>query len=236
MSRQPMTPIDLDHQRAQRLGFPEVIYGASKPLAVLTAILREDAAVQGNALITRLQPDKGTVLLERFPNAFFDAPSGIFALHMPVTESTQPQVGIIAAGTSDLFVVDECFYTLSYLGVSAERIIDVGVAGLHRLTSRLERLRRFRLLIVIAGFEGALPTVIGGLLPQPIIGVPTSVGYGVGADGTAALHAMLMSCANGITVVNIDNGYGAAMAAYRMLRGSTATSEATAPATSKASG
>jgi len=129
-----------------------------------------------------------------------------------------PEVGIIAAGTSDLFVVNESFYTLAYLGVSSERIMDVGVAGLHRLTSRLDALRRFRVLIVVAGFEGALPTVVGGLLPQPIIGVPTSVGYGVGTNGTAALHTMLMSCANGIVVVNIDNGYGAAMAAYRMLR------------------
>jgi NCAIR mutase (PurE)-related protein len=214
-----VNPVNLDHGRGARLGFPEVIYGPSKPTGVLTDILHECVAAQGNALITKLQPDKGAALSAAFPGAFFDEVSGIFALHMEVPESPEPEVGIIAAGTSDLFIVNECFYTLAYLGVSAERVVDVGVAGVHRLTGRLDRLRRFRVLIAVAGFEGALPTVVGGLLPQPIIGVPTSVGYGVGANGTAALQTMLMSCANGIVVVNIDNGYGAAMAAYRLLRG-----------------
>jgi NCAIR mutase (PurE)-related protein len=213
-----MNPVNLDHDRGARLGFPEVVYGPSKPTEVLIDILHEYEATQGNALVTRLKPDKGAVLVGEFPGAFFDATSGVFALRMEVPRSSAPEVGIIAAGTSDLFVVNEAFYTLAYLGVSAERVMDVGIAGVHRLLGRIEQLRRFRVLIVVAGFEGALPTLVGGLLPQPVIGVPTSVGYGVGAGGTAALHTMLMSCANGVVVVNIDNGYGAAMAAYRLLR------------------
>jgi NCAIR mutase (PurE)-related protein len=212
-----MNPVNLDHDRGARLGFPEVIYGPSKPTGVLIDILHEYEATQGNALVTKLPTDKGALLIREFPGAFFDEASGVFALRMAVPDVSEPEVGIIAAGTSDLFVVNEAFYTLAYLGVSAERVMDVGVAGVHRLTSRMDRLRRFRILIVVAGFEGALPTVVGGLLPQPLIGVPTSVGYGVGAGGTAALHTMLTSCANGIVVVNIDNGYGAAMAAYRVL-------------------
>jgi NCAIR mutase (PurE)-related protein len=213
-----MNAVDLDHERGARLGFPEVIYGPSKPTSVLIDTLQEAEVAQGNALVTKLPADKGAVLRGKFPGAFFDEVSGVFALRMEVPESAEPEVGIIAAGTSDLFVVNESYYTLAYLGVSAERVMDVGIAGVHRLMSRLERLRQFRALIVVAGFEGALPTLVGGLLPQPIIGVPTSVGYGVGADGTAALQTMLMSCANGVVVVNIDNGYGAAMAAYRLLR------------------
>jgi NCAIR mutase (PurE)-related protein len=213
-----MNPVNLDHERAGRLGFPEVIYGPSKPARVLIDILHEYEATQGNALVTKLDPQRGEALLREFPGAFFDGVSGVFALRMALPESPDPDVGIIAAGTSDLFVVNESYFTLAYLGVPAERIMDVGVAGVHRLTSRLERLRRFRALIVVAGFEGALPTLVGGLLPQPIIGVPTSVGYGVGANGVAALHTMLSSCANGVVVVNIDNGYGAAMAAFRLMR------------------
>ncbi len=218
----PMNAANLDHDRHQRLGFPEVIYGPSKPTPVLRDILQACRDADGNALVTKLQPDKAAVLRKTFPDAFFDEVSGIFALHLRPPDPAEPLVGIVSAGTSDLFVVNEAFYTLAYLGISAERIMDVGVAGIHRLMSRLDQLRRFRVLIVVAGFEGALPTVIGGLLPQPIIGVPTSVGYGVGAGGTAALQSMLMSCANGIVVVNIDNGYGAAMAAVRQLRAAAA--------------
>ena len=126
-------------------------------------------------------------------------------------------VAILSGGTSDEYVVNEIFYTLSFLGCSAERIMDIGVSGLHRLLSRIEYLSKFKVLVVVAGFEGALPTVVGGLMPQPIIAVPTSVGYGVSENGQAALSTMLASCANGISVVNIDNGYGAAMAAIRII-------------------
>jgi NCAIR mutase (PurE)-related protein len=127
------------------------------------------------------------------------------------------KVGIISAGSSDIGVANEAYFTLLYMGVNSKVIHDVGVAGVHRLLDRIEELKTFDILIVVAGFEGALPTIVGGLLPQPIIAVPTSVGYGVAKNGETALHAMLISCANGISVTNIDNGYGAAMCAFRIL-------------------
>lgn len=126
-------------------------------------------------------------------------------------------MAILSGGTSDEFIVNEVYYTLQYLGVGATRFQDIGIAGLHRLLKIKEELSSFRVLIVVAGFEGALPTVVGGLSPLPIIAVPASIGYGVAKDGITALHSMLSSCANGIVVVNIDNGYGAALAAFRIL-------------------
>jgi NCAIR mutase (PurE)-related protein len=210
--------LDLDFDREDRLGFPEVVYGAGKSLETLEEILRQHAAVEKNALITRLQPDKAASLLKTFDGSFYDKVSGAFLLHPQDNSGQDETVGIMAAGTSDGYVVNEAYYTLNYMGVAAARINDIGVAGIHRLMTRLDDLKKFRVLIVAAGFEGALPSVVGGLLPQPIIAVPTSVGYGVAADGVTALHAMLASCANGITVTNIDNGYGAAVAALRILR------------------
>jgi NCAIR mutase (PurE)-related protein len=127
-------------------------------------------------------------------------------------------VAILGAGSSDLAVASEAHLALACHGVASDLILDVGVAGLHRLLTRLDELARYRVLIVCAGMEGALPTVVAGLLPQPVIGVPVSVGYGVSKGGRAALQGMLASCAPGLTVVNIDNGYGAAMAALRILQ------------------
>lgn len=213
-----MDNLNLDFDREGRLGFPEVVYGASKSLETLEEILREHARVEKNALVTRLQAGKAPPLLQAFPGSFYDPVSGAFLLHPRDLSDQVESVAILSAGTSDEFVVNEAYFTLNYLGVAAARINDIGVAGIHRLMTRLEDLRRFRVLIVAAGFEGALPSVVGGLLPQPIVGVPTSVGYGVADDGRTALHAMLASCANGITVTNIDNGYGAAIAAFRILR------------------
>ncbi len=213
-----MNNLDLDFDREDRLGFPEVVYGAAKSLETLEEILRQHVEVEKNALITRLQPDKAASLLKTFDGSFYDNVSGAFLLHPQDNSGQDETVGILAAGTSDGYVVNEAYYTLNYMGVAAARINDIGVAGIHRLMTRLDNLKKFRVLIVAAGFEGALPSVVGGLLPQPIIAVPTSVGYGVAANGVTALHAMLASCANGITVTNIDNGYGAAVAALRILR------------------
>ncbi|MEZ5277660.1 MAG: nickel pincer cofactor biosynthesis protein LarB [Opitutaceae bacterium] len=213
-----MENLNLDFDRESRLGFPEVVYGASKSLETLEVILRQHAEVEKNAFVTRLQPEKASALMESFSGSTYDPVSGAFLLHQHDLSSRKKSVGIISAGTSDEFVVNEAYYTLNYLGVAAARINDIGVAGIHRLMTRLKELRTFRVLIVAAGFEGALPSVIGGLLAQPIIAVPTSIGYGVASDGRTALHAMLASCANGITVTNIDNGYGAAIAAFRILR------------------
>ena len=213
-----MDNLNLDFDRESRLGFPEVVYGASKSLETLEVILRQHAEVEKNALVTRLQEEKATALLQIFPGSTYDPISGAFLLHAHDLSGQARTVGIISAGTSDEYAVNEAYHTLNYLGVAAARINDIGVAGIHRLMTRLEELRTFRVLIVAAGFEGALPSVIGGLLSQPIIAVPTSVGYGVASDGRTALHAMLASCANGITVTNIDNGYGAAIAAFRILQ------------------
>ncbi|MDQ8202685.1 nickel pincer cofactor biosynthesis protein LarB [Pelagicoccus sp. SDUM812003] len=210
---------NLDFDRTRRLGFPEVIYGASKPVDALAGILDAYRQRQLPALVTKMQPEKAKVLKRHFPDSLYDEASGAFLLDASQAKpSGEPQIGILSAGTSDVPIVNEAYYTLSFLNVASERINDIGIAGIHRLLDRVESLKRFRALIVVAGFEGALPTAVGGLLPQPIIAVPASVGYGVAAGGHVALNTMLASCANGITVVNIDNGYGAAMAAYRILR------------------
>ncbi|MDH5399260.1 MAG: nickel pincer cofactor biosynthesis protein LarB [Cyclobacteriaceae bacterium] len=213
-----MNHINLDFEREGRTGFPEVVYGKSKDIDSLLEILKQHQDKGLNALITKLQSEKARKLLEEYPDAFYDPISGAFML-TPVEEGLEKgDIGVVSAGTSDLFVVNEIFYTLAYLNIQAVRIGDVGVAGVHRLMDRLEDLKKFKVLIVVAGFEGALPTVMAGLLPQPVIAVPVSVGYGVAEGGHTALHSMLGSCSNGITVVNIDNGYGAAMAAFRILR------------------
>ncbi len=208
----------IDEDRKRRLGFEEVIFGASKSVALLSDLLKDYVEKDKNVLITKLQAEKAKHLLEDFNTAFYDAESEIFMLsHHEISDDSPTRIGIVSAGSSDIGVANETYYTLEYMGVKSEVIHDVGVAGLHRLLDHLEHLKTFDILIVVAGFEGALPTVVGGLLPQPIIAVPTSVGYGTAKAGATALHAMLTSCANGITVVNIDNGYGAAMSAFRML-------------------
>lgn len=214
---------EIDFDREPRLGFPEVIFGASKPLEVLKKILQAYQDKGCNALATKVQKDKGEALKSLFPESHFDDISGSFLLRESRTDpSLKGKAAILSAGTSDAFVVNEAYYTLNYLGCHTERFNDIGIAGIHRLLNKLDTLRQFDVLIVVAGFEGALPTAVGGLLPQPIIAVPTSIGYGVSAGGHAALNTMLSSCANGISVVNIDNGYGAAMAAYRILKTITA--------------
>jgi len=208
---------NIDHDREGRLGFPEIIFGATKSTKVLKRILNSYQEKNLNALVTKLQTKKADKLLNVFPEGFHDPESGIFMLNFEEEDLNAGAIAIISAGTSDGYVVNEIYYTLAYLGINAERIHDVGVSGVHRLMTRVDDLKKYKVLIVVAGFEGALPTVVGGLLPQPIIAVPTSIGYGVAEGGNVALNTMLSSCANGITVVNIDNGYGAAMAAFRIL-------------------
>tara|TARA_B100000809_G_scaffold141837_1_gene139389 strand:- start:19767 stop:20420 length:654 start_codon:yes stop_codon:yes gene_type:complete len=208
---------NIDSSRKERLGFDEVIFGASKSVDLLIELLNEYTEKKENVLITKLQAEKATDLKGLFKTSFYDEASQVFMLSKIEKNEERFKVGIISGGSSDEGVVNEAYYTLLYMGINANVIHDVGVAGIHRLLNRIEDLRKFDVLIVVAGFEGALPTVIGGLLPQPIIAVPTSVGYGTAKNGETALHAMLASCANGISVVNIDNGYGAAMSAFRIL-------------------
>ena len=208
---------NLDFERNQRLGFPETAFGANKSAESLLNIARALMEKHEHALITRLQEEKFTELARHFNQIEYDRASGACLIGKIVDEPVKKSVAILSGGTSDEFIVNEAYYTLRYLGIGATRFQDIGIAGLHRLLSIREELADYRVLIVVAGFEGALPTVVGGLSPLPIIAVPASIGYGVAKDGITALNAMLSSCANGIVVVNIDNGYGAALAAYRIL-------------------
>lgn len=209
---------NIDFDRERRIGFPEVVFGQSKTVEQLRSIMAHYSEHKKPVLATKVQQEKAEVLFKDYPDAFYDQDSEVMRIGHNDETITSKDVAIISGGTSDAFVVNEAFYTLQHLNVGAERIEDVGVSGLQRLMNRLEDIKQFKLVIAVAGFEAALPTVLGGLTAQPIIGVPTSVGYGVASGGHVALNSLLSSCANGITVVNIDNGYGAAIAAFRMLQ------------------
>ena len=208
----------LDFGRAERIGLEEAIYCAGKSAAQIDAIL--DAAAERGArfLLTRLDADKLDALPGHHRRALDYCPvsrTAFFGEPRPVVGA--PSVAVVAAGTSDVPVAREALRTLRYQGRGATLIADVGVAGLWRLTQRVEEIRSFPVVIVAAGMDAALPSVVGGLVAAPVIAVPTSVGYGVAAGGHTALNSVLASCASGITVVNIDNGYGAACAALRLL-------------------
>lgn len=219
----------LDLQRRQRLGMAEAIWGEHKTAEQIAAILQRQQDSGELALATRVDPAKAqavAALLAHDPQLQFHSDARCLSLGAAAT--VRPALGevlILSGGTSDLPVAAEAQLALQWHGISCALVLDVGVAGLHRLLDQLERLRQARVLIACAGMEGALPTVLAGLLPQPVIGVPVSVGYGVSAGGQAALHGMLASCAPGLSVVNIDNGYGAAMAALRILLSSRAAAE-----------
>ena len=206
-----------DNKRTERLGFPEVIFGQSKTVDDLAGILELFEKKKKNVLVTKLQKEKFLLLEPSFPGAFYEEKSGIFLLRKLPEKAPGKQVVILSGGTSDIHVVNEIYYSLGFMGIWPEKVLDVGVSGIHRLLDKIELLKKFSIIVAVAGFEGMLPTVAGGLLPQPIIAVPTDVGYGVARGGKTALNSMLASCANGITVVNINNGYGAAMAAIRIL-------------------
>lgn len=215
------TEIELDFDRRRRTGLDETIFAQNKSVAQLDAIF---AAAHGRAhplFITRLSPEKFAAISPRWAAQLdYCAVSNtcIFRGPLEPRDHLRSQVCIIAAGSSDVGVAREAERTLRYNGVASTLFIDVGVAGLWRLTSRIDAISRFPVVIAVAGMDAALPTVLGGLIPGMIIAVPTSVGYGVAAGGHTALNAILASCAPGITTVNIDNGYGAACAAMRALR------------------
>ncbi len=212
----------VDHHRSLRQGVGEVIWGEGKSTAELLVILREIVARGAGALATRIDAEKAALVLAAAPE--------LALVHDPVARTLRAPrdpalpapdlrgtVGVITAGTSDEAVARECAEALTLFEVDHFRLVDVGVAGLHRLLAQLERIRSADVLVVIAGMEGALPSVIGGLVSAPVIAVPTSVGYGAALSGFAALTGMLTSCASGITVCNVDNGFGAAFAARRVL-------------------
>ena len=210
------TPLNLDLSRAARCGFPEVVYGAGKTVhEVVTAAGRLFQA-HGHVLVTRGAADALAALQDAIPTGTAYPRSGCFSAGAP--EPKWGPVAVVSAGTSDEPVAEEAVVTLRARAVRVERFSDCGVAGLHRIVGHIERIRACTAIIVIAGMDGALPSVVTGLVDVPVIGCPTSVGYGVAEGGKAALHAMLASCAAGLTVVNIDNGFGAAYAAANIAR------------------
>ncbi len=202
-----------DYDRQQRRGMPEVIYGAGKTAPQIVAIMRALNAAGQNAFATRVTPEQAAAVQAELPGAVYHETARILASDVAPLPERRGKVAVLCAGTSDLPVAEECALTAERLGAAVERIYDVGVAGLHRLLSRLERFADARAIVVAAGMEGALPSVVGGLTDKPVIAVPTSIGYGASFQGLAALLGMLNSCASGVTVVNIDNGFGAGVAA-----------------------
>ena len=207
----------IDHHRALRQGFPEVIFGAGKTSGQIVGIAERIAERHGACLATRLNDEALAALTARFPNIEINALGRTAFLRGPErTPTGRGTILIVTAGTSDLPVAEEAAVTADALGNRIARLTDVGVAGLHRLLARKDELFAASVIIVIAGMDGALASVVGGLVRAPVIAVPTSVGYGAAFGGIAPLLAMLNSCASGVTVVNIDNGFGAAMAASRI--------------------
>ena len=210
------TVIDTDRQA--RTGAAEVIFGAGKSPAQISDIVASMVAQQSNVLVTRLTADN-YALLNNIPNAaHYDPQSQLLWWHSQNVEPSEHTIAVVSAGTSDMAVAEEAAQTAEFYGNRVERIYDVGVAGLHRLLARVDDLRQARVLVVVAGMEGVLPSVVGGLVDKPVIAVPTSVGYGAAFQGVAAMLGMLTSCASGVSVVNIDNGFGAGFLANRINR------------------
>lgn len=200
--------IQLDHHRSLRVGFPEVIYAPGKTDAQLHAVIAAQRLAGALVVVTRLASDRVGPLLDAFPDLHYDSDAAI--LHAPVPPpSLETNVLVIAAGTADLPVAREAALMAMLQGCQVTTLWDAGVAGIHRLTGRQDLLEAADLVIVVAGMEGALPSVVGGLLGKPLIAVPTSTGYGTGLGGFAAMLTMLNSCAAGTVTVNIDNGFGA---------------------------
>jgi NCAIR mutase (PurE)-related protein len=212
---------NLDHGRNGRTGLPEVVLAEHKSAGQTLEAVTQLHAHSGFALATRVAAVTGAALLQRFPEGRFDARARCFALGaMPATGR---RVAVVCAGTSDLPVADEAAFVADFFGETVLRQTDVGVAGLHRILADVESLQSCDAVIVVAGMEGALPSVVAGLIKPPVIAVPTSVGYGANFAGIAALLSMLTACAPGIAVVNIDNGFGAAAVAHKIALLATTT-------------
>ena len=215
----PVQDARLDLNRRRRLGMVEAIWGEHKTADQIIAILESFSAAGELGLVTRVDADKAAAVSRHLPAVRLHSEARCLSLgDLPQAPQGPSAVAVVSGGSSDRTVVSEAALALKLHGIGVDLVMDVGVAGLPRLLAQLPRLETATVLIACAGMEGALPTVLAGLVPQPVIGVPVSVGYGVSKGGRAALDGMLASCAPGLTVVNIDNGYGAAMAALRMLR------------------
>jgi NCAIR mutase (PurE)-related protein len=208
----------IDHHRSLRLGLPEVIYAAGKTPGDTAEIFSRMAAHGGNVLATRATGDHAAAVQERIPSAIYRERARTISLVQDTAERGKGVIAVLCAGTSDLPVAEEAAETVRVMGSRVELVADVGVAGLHRLLAHQDILTSARVFIVCAGMEGALPSVVGGLVAAPVIAVPTSVGYGASFQGVTALLGMMNSCAPNVTVVNIDNGFGAAYVASMINR------------------
>jgi NCAIR mutase (PurE)-related protein len=208
----------VDHHRALRHGIPEVVFAKGKTPEQVAAIVKSLEAQVRNVLVTRASAETAERLKRDYPAAEYFPASGAFRLWRDRTLLGKGKLAVVCAGTSDLPVAEEALVTAEVMGNQVEAIHDIGVSGIHRLMQNRERLMEARVVIVCAGMEGALPSVVGGLVAAPVIAVPTSVGYGASFHGLAALLGMLNSCASNVTVVNIDNGFGAGYAASLMNR------------------
>ncbi|GGK32532.1 NCAIR mutase (PurE)-related protein [Caldalkalibacillus uzonensis] len=204
----------VDYHRVRRKGFPEVIFGSGKTADQIVELFKRLMTQHKIILATRVSKDKAAAVRQSLPELSYDHTARIlYYADKPLEPRTKGAIGILCAGTADLPVAEEAALTALAMGNRVKRFYDVGVAGIHRLFHHLEQIKQCRVLIVIAGMEGALPSVVGGLVHQPVIAVPTSVGYGAHFNGLAPLLTMLNSCSSGVTVVNIDNGFGAAYSA-----------------------
>ncbi len=199
----------IDHHRELRTGYPEVIFCAGKTSTQVVKIFEVMAARGNNILATRAGPDVFTLVHERFPETTYNEVARTVALKQKANEATSSYIAVVTAGTADIPVAEEAAVTAEIFGNRVERIFDVGVAGIHRLFKNLDVIRGGKVIVAVAGMEGALPSVLGGLVDKPIIAVPTSVGYGANFQGLSSLLTMLNSCSAGVSVVNIDNGFGA---------------------------
>jgi NCAIR mutase (PurE)-related protein len=200
----------IDHHRSLRKGYPEVIWGEGKTSHEIRSILKQLKAKGQNILVTRLEEKKARDIQTAFPRSrYYPRSKVLIYLTHPVAPGGKGMILVITAGTTDIPVAEEAALTAQFMGNQVETVYDVGVAGIHRLLNERGKLENAHVLIVVAGMEGALPSVVGGLVDRPVIAVPTSVGYGTSFGGVTALLAMLNSCASGVAVVNIDNGFGA---------------------------
>ncbi|HXN07167.1 MAG TPA: nickel pincer cofactor biosynthesis protein LarB [Nitrospiria bacterium] len=208
----------LDHHRSLRQGFPEVIFCQGKSPRQVLGILKQSQKVHSKTLATRVSAELFTLISKEFPEARYNETGKIVLLSKTKRKNTglKGRILILTAGTSDLYAAEEARETAETFGSRTETLYDVGVAGIHRLTDKKKALSRARVIIVIAGMDGVLPSVVGGLTDRPVIAVPTSQGYGAAFGGVAALLTMLNSCSAGIGVMNIDNGFGAAVLAHRI--------------------
>jgi len=210
MAYEDITYAHIDHHRSLRKGFPEVIFGEGKTADQIAGIMEKMMDQENIVLVTRTNAQKADIILSRFPQAVYHADARMVVLELnPVPVQGRGLILIISAGTSDIPVAREAYLTAKAMGNAVDTIFDVGVSGIHRLLNHKALIDKAAVLIVVAGMEGALPSVVAGMVDRPVIAVPTSVGYGVNLGGLTALFAMLNSCSSNVAVVNIDNGFGA---------------------------